>query len=469
MRKAGILMPIASLPSKYGCGSFGKEAYTFVDKIAKGGFAYWQILPLNPLGYGNSPYQPYSSYAMDELYISLDFLVQLGLLDQVPSFHRHHKRIAYDVVRQVHTKYLRQAFNRFSQDSNYLHFIQQQWVKEYALFTAFKHLNHHTEWTMWNPSMKDFPIHPSIDIDMYKHEIDYHMFVQYIAYQQWMDLKRYANRKGIEMIGDVPFYVGMDSADVWAHRRDFLLDKDGRPTFVAGVPPDYFSKTGQRWGNPIYDWKYMQEDHFTFWLERLAYAGKIFDQVRIDHFRAFDTYWKIPVSCPTAVEGEWIEAPGYAFFDTLFSKYPAIKILAEDLGDLRDEVIQLRNHYHLTGMKVLQFDFAEIASLPDEHCLVYTGTHDNDTLYAWYRHQTRLKQRSLRQYLYHLGYRKHRFVSNAIAYALDSRASMVIVPMADWIHAGREARINLPGKVDTTNWSWRMKDIHALLKKSQRI
>ena len=470
MRKAGILMPVASLPGRHGCGTFGKEAYDFVKMMHQSGLGIWQLLPLNPLGYGNSPYQPYSSYAVDELYISLDVLVQQGLLEKVPSYHRNDDEIQYEEVRQYHDKYLRLAYQKFEKDEAYESFIKQSWVKEYAIFKTFKVANNLRPWNEWEKEQKDYPINQKLDLSKYEDEIAYQMFLQFVLHQQWHALKKYANSLGIQMVGDIPFYVGLDSADVWAHRENFLLDQDGRPTFIAGVPPDYFSATGQRWGNPIYDWKFMKKDKFTFWIERLSYMGKMFDVVRVDHFRAFDTYWKIPADCPTAIEGEWIEAPGYELFDTLFKQYPNLTIVAEDLGDLRPEVLELRDHYKFRGMRIVQFTFDPEGMEEDKtHLLVYTGTHDNDTTYSWYCKQPASLRRKMRQYLWKHGYRKHSFVDDVIDYSLDSNADMVIIPMSDWIHAGSQARLNMPGSVGAPNWMWRMKDLRAFAKRIKQI
>ena len=470
MRKAGILMPVASLPGRHGCGTFGKEAYDFVKMMHQSGLGIWQLLPLNPLGYGNSPYQPYSSYAVDELYISLDVLAQQGLLKKVPSYHRNDDEIQYEEVRQYHDKYLRLAYQKFEKDEAYESFIKQSWVKEYAIFKTFKVANNLRPWNEWEKEQKDYPINQKLDLSKYEDEIAYQMFLQFVLHQQWHALKKYANSLGIQMVGDIPFYVGLDSADVWAHRENFLLDQDGRPTFIAGVPPDYFSATGQRWGNPIYDWKFMKKDKFTFWIERLSYMGKMFDVVRVDHFRAFDTYWKIPADCPTAIEGEWIEAPGYELFDTLFKQYPNLTIVAEDLGDLRPEVLELRDHYKFRGMRIVQFTFDPEGMEEDKtHLLVYTGTHDNDTTYSWYCKQSASLRRKMRQYLWKHGYRKHSFVDDVIDYSLDSNADMVIIPMSDWIHAGSQARLNMPGSVGAPNWMWRMKDLRAFAKRIKQI
>jgi 4-alpha-glucanotransferase len=261
-------------------------------------------------------------------------------------------------------------------------------------------------------------------------------------------------------MGDLPFYVGIDSADVWASRQNFLLDKKGHPRFIAGVPPDYFSATGQRWGNPIYDWEYMRQDKFQFWIERLSYTERLFDQVRVDHFRAFDTYWKIKASCPTALDGEWVEAPGYELFDELFAKEPELQIVAEDLGDLRAEVLELRDHYSFRGMRVIQFSFDPKGMEEDKtHLLVYTGTHDNAPIYGWYREKTRKERRDMRRYLWKHGYHKHSFSWDIIDYSLRSKADMVIIPMSDWLHLGSDARLNLPGTVGAPNWMWRINDL----------
>lgn len=463
-------MPVASLPGRHGCGTFGKEAYDFVKMIHQSGLGIWQLLPLNPLGYGNSPYQPYSSYAVDELYISLDVLAQQGLLEMVPSYHRNDDAIQYEEVRQYHDKYLRLAYQKFEKDEAYESFIKKPWVKEYAIFKTFKVANHLRPWIEWDKDQKDYPINQTLDLSKYDDEIAYQMFLQFVLYQQWHALKKYANSLGIQMVGDIPFYVGLDSADVWAHRENFLLDQDGRPTFIAGVPPDYFSATGQRWGNPIYDWDFMKKDKFTFWIERMSYMGEMFDVVRVDHFRAFDTYWKIPADCPTAIEGEWIEAPGYELFDTLFKQYPNLTIVAEDLGDLRPEVLELRDHYKFRGMRIVQFTFDPEGMEEDKkHLLVYTGTHDNDTTYSWYCQQPASLRRKMRQYLWKHGYRKHSFVDDVIDYSLDSNADMVIIPMSDWIHAGSQARLNMPGSVGAPNWMWRMKDLRAFAKRIKQI
>lgn len=461
MRKAGILFPVAALPDRHGCGSFGKEAFRFIDLIAEMGFSIWQILPLNPLGLGNSPYMPYSSYALDDIYLDLDGLAEQGLLDTVPSFHRRAKKVDYAAVRKFREPYLREAYANFKPDLNYVNFSFQDWVRDYALFRTFQKLFPGKSWVEWPLIYKEEPEKNEVLLKPYEEEILYQVWLQYELFLQWKKLKQYANDRDVEIMGDLPFYVGLDSADCWGHKNQFKLSEDGRPSCVAGVPPDYFSATGQRWGNPIYDWDVMEKDGFLFWLSRLTYTRRLYDIVRLDHFRAFDTYWEIPADCPTAIDGRWVEAPGYKLFDALFALEPETRIVAEDLGDLRAQVLELRDHYEFRGMRVLQFDFPPMNGEADkEHLLVYSGTHDNDTTYAWYRSFPAGKQRTMRQYLRKLGYRDSSFMNNLLSYAMFAQADMVIVPLQDWIHLGKGNRYNQPG-TSAGNWEWRLVDFSA--------
>ena len=391
MRETGILMPVSSLPSRTGVGELGRETKDFLDYLKEAGVKIWQILPLNPVGYGNSPYQPYSSCAGDEIYISLETLYEQGLLkDLPPAFLEKETHVRYDQVRAWKESYLREAFSRFEETDDYKTFAQQSWVLEYGMFRALKEKNENRCWNEWDTADKTWPeAKKEVPLEI-AHEAAYQMFLQYIFFCQWMEIKKTANENGIQIMGDVPFYVGVDSVDVWAGKDNFLLDTDGRPTFIAGVPPDYFSATGQRWGNPIYDWDYLKENGYQFWVDRIGYSSQLFDIIRIDHFRAFDTFWKIPATCPTAIEGEWIEAPGYEVIDTLLEKIPEVNLVAEDLGDLRPEVLELKEHYHFKGMKILVFSidtsgkYAKDIFHDVENMIIYTGTHDNDTLMEWY-------------------------------------------------------------------------------------
>lgn len=461
-RAAGVLMPVASLPSKEGTGTLGREAYKFVDLLSEMGFRIWQILPLNPLGYGNSPYQPFSSYAGDALYVDLELLRRAGYSggegdDWVPE--GDPGRIDYERARAWKEPRLRGAYEAFRRkgrpEPEFASFCKMEWVYPYAVFMAMKRSNGMRCWNEWPPEQRDWFKNRSCDLTALEDEIGYQMFVQYFFYNQWMALKDYANRKGVSIMGDVPFYVGLDSMDVWASREDFLLTGDGRPTHVAGVPPDFFSATGQRWGNPIYNWQKLTEKDFTFWVNRLKYSSRLYDIVRIDHFRAFDTYWKIPASCPTAVEGEWVEAPGYAFFLELYRKLPGIRIVAEDLGDLRPEVLKLRDDLGLMGMNIAQFTLPH-REWSEEHQLIYTGTHDNQTVQGWYAGLSAGDRRLLRKKLAKYGPAKERAYHLVLRYVLESKAALAVVPLADILGLDDKARLNTPGTVGSPNWQWRL-------------
>lgn len=280
-------------------------------------------------------------------------------------------------------------------------------------------------------------------------------------YTQWLQLKAYANSRGISIMGDVPFYVGLDSVDVWTSREDFLLDEEYRPSFVAGVPPDYFSATGQRWGNPIYNWDNLEKNSFTFWINRLKYSSELYDIIRIDHFRAFDTYWKIVASCETAVDGQWMEAPGYALFDELYRQMPTIRIVAEDLGDLRPEVLVLRDHYGLMGMNVAEFSLPHSDAV-ERHQLIYTGTHDNQTVTGWYRSMSKTQQAKVRKCLAKYSNPGESIAKKMVRFVYGSCACLAIIPAADILGLDDIARLNTPGTVGSPNWEWRMEDFSAL-------
>lgn len=464
-------MPVSALPSRTGVGELGAYAYEFVDALKENGVKIWQILPLNPVGYGNSPYQPYSSCAGDELYISLDLLYEGGLLkEKAPSFRENAKTVDYDAVRAFKEPYLKEAFANFQETEEYREFTRQTWVYEYAVFRALKKANGNACWNEWKAEDKAWPEVPAPLAKEQEDEAAYQMFLQYEFFTQWMAVKKHANENGIQIMGDVPFYVGVDSVDVWGGKDNFLLDTDGRPIFIAGVPPDYFSATGQRWGNPIYDWDYMKKNGYQFWVDRIGYNQKLFDIIRIDHFRAFDTYWKIPASCPTAIEGEWVEAPGYEVIDTLLEKIPGVSLVAEDLGDLRPEVLTLKEHYHLKGMKILIFSlktdgkYAYDEFHDVENMIIYTGTHDNDTLMEWYQGLTTAAKRKLRRFLKRKGFGQGSIKDRLLGYTWKSRAEYAVVPMADILGLGQEGHINTPGTVGSPNWEWRMPDMARMKK-----
>ena len=474
-RSAGVLMPVASLPSADGAGSFGKEAYKFIQVLARMGVTIWQILPLNPLGFGNSPYQPYSSFAGDELYIDLELLEKDGYLHQERKPFTEGEssgRIAYDRVRAYKEPYLREAYRNFwekdSTRERFLKFRKMDWVYPYAVFAALKKQNDLRCWNEWPKEQQDWILDQKYDISPLEDEIQYQMFLQYMFFCQWRRLKKYANKNGVRIMGDIPFYVGIDSLDVWQCREDFLLDKDGRPRFIAGVPPDYFSTTGQRWGNPIYDWDNLEKNNFNFWVKRLKYSCKLYDIIRIDHFRAFDTYWKIPSSCETAVEGEWVEAPGYKLFDRVLEALPDIQIVAEDLGDLRDEVLELRDHYHFMGMNIAEFSLHSKEGAK-EHQLIYTGTHDNQTVAGWYQDLDEQEQKKVRRKLMLYGMPWESISTKLVRFVYRSEASMAIVPLMDILELDDTARLNTPGTVGSPNWEWRLTDLDRLRRYQKRM
>ena len=475
-KELGVLLPVASLPSPWGVGDLGEEAYRLSDLLAKFGFGIWQILPLNPLGFGNSPYQPYSSFAGDEIYISLERLVSDGLLMEQELPERAMAgscRIDYAKARERKLPCLLKAFDRFRPEGNgdYADFASWPWVRQYGIYKAFAKENEGKCWNQWPDWQKFWPERQEGDLEPYREEIDRQIFFQYLFYRQWKELKEYANKKGLRIMGDVPFYVGLDSQDVWGGKANFLLDEEGRPSYIAGVPPDYFSATGQRWGNPIYDWEYQREHQYSFWSERIGYNGRLYDILRVDHFRAFDTFWKIPASCPTAVEGEWVEAPGYEVLNRILGDHPRLTLVAEDLGLLRPQVYDLRDHYGFPGMKILQFTIdvsgkrAVDRMQNSENLIVYTGTHDNASIREWYEGLSVSGRRKVRRFLKEQGCTWKSPSERLLEYALRCPARFVILPAADILGQGSEGRINTPGTVGSPNWEWRLKSLDELKKR----
>lgn len=474
MRKAGLLMPVSSIPSDYGVGDFGQGSRRFIEYMEECGLHIWQILPLNPLGYGNSPYQPYSSFAGDEIYLDLKQLFQEGLLETLPKpFRKNAETVDYEAVRSYKQTYLKEAFEHFVENQEYEDFKSMEWVYPYGVFLTLKKHNDMKCWNEWETKHKNWIQNQEFDLTEFDHDIRYEMFVQYMFFCQWNGIKEYAHKKGIQIMGDIPFYVGIDSLDVWMNQEEFLLDAEGKPTFIAGVPPDYFSADGQRWGNPIYNWDTMEKNGFAFWKKRFGYNGTLFDIIRIDHFRAFDTYWKIPCTCPTAVEGEWIEAPGYLLFDSLLKEFPDAKIVAEDLGDMRPEVYTLRDAYEFPGMKIIQFTFDPLEhnnSFEDrENMIVYTGTHDNETIKGWLIGQPEEVRLATERELYARGYEENSETANFLCYTLDNLADTAILPVQDLLELSNEGRLNTPGTLGSPNWEWRMPDMKGLQENKQFI
>ena len=471
-RTAGVLLPISALPSQYAIGDFGKEAYQFIDYLKETSMHIWQILPLNPLGYGNSPYQPFSSKAGEPLYISLDLLYEEGYIHKPTYNNSPSSYVDYELIKKYKAPYFKEAFENFKLNKKlqigYDTFIKENdWVYYYAVFYTLKYLNGEVCWIDWKKEDKDW-IETKIPLTHHQDLVQQNMFLQYIFFKQWFQLKKYANQNDVQILGDLPFYVGIDSLDVWMNQENFLLDGNKNPTYIAGVPPDYFSPTGQRWGNPIYDWDYLEENDFEFWIDRIHFSSKMYDYIRIDHFRAFDTYWKIPSRCPTAIEGEWIEAPGFKFFNLLYKKYPSINIIAEDLGDLRDEVYELRDNFKLPGMQVIQFHLNPKKKNPllenTKNMVIYTGTHDNQTLFSWYLELPFDTRRNIWTYLVKKGYKEKTIDVKILHYCLDSKAKLVIFPIQDILCMKDEARINTPGTLGSPNWEFSLQSFNELYK-----
>lgn len=474
-RVAGILLPISSLNSGEGVGDFGKAAYNFIDIISDIGFKIWQILPLNPLGYGNSPYQPYSSYAGDEIYISLEKLFEEKLLRESPPKIINTNKVDYAKVRQYKEKYLKKAFKNFSENEEYQNFKKNETIFNYAVFLTFKKINKLLPWNKWARPMKNWIIDKKLDLICYRENIEYEIFVQYIFHKQWMELKKYANLKNVKIMGDIPIYVGFDSQDVWENRDAFLLNKLGNPKLIAGVPPDNFSKTGQRWGNPIYNWDNIQKDDFRFWVDRIGYNYNMYDIIRIDHFRAFDTYWCINPRNKTAMKGKWVEAPGYELFEKIFKVFPDIQIVAEDLGDIREQVLRLRDYFGLKGMIILQYAFdskdmtksrKSIKRFNKKDSIIYTGTHDNQTVVGWYNNLSNDMKKYVQKILKKQNCTDDNIVNSIMEYLFKSNSDYAIIPLQDIIGLGDESRINTPSTLNDINWTYKFTDMEKLKEKS---
>ena len=469
MRECGILMPISSLPGPYGIGSFGKEAYKFVDFLAQAGQQVWQILPLSPTGYGDSPYQSCSAFAGNPYFIDLDVLAEQGLLKEeeyrtldwgTPD------KVDYGKLYQQRFEVLRKAHERFCawrpEEYGAFCFAQRHWLEDYALYMAAKKANQMAAYQDWPQPLRTRQPEALQQLRQeYSHEMDFWKFIQYQFDTQWQSLKAYANGKGVRIMGDIPIYVAADSADAWAGKELFQMDEDARPTRVAGCPPDYYSEDGQLWGNPLYDWDYHQKTDYAWWATRIRHALRWYDVLRIDHFRAFDTYYAIPAESTTARVGEWEQGPGIQMFQSLEAQLGKLPIVAEDLGDLFDSVRQLLRQTGYPGMKVLQFAFdpsCDSEYLPHNHipgCVVYPGTHDNTTLRDWL---DTAGEGELAKATAYLGLNKEEGdVQGMLRGVLSSCGQLVVIPLADWLELGAEARLNTPGTA-SGNWIWRVEE-----------
>lgn len=470
MRESGILLPISSLPSGFGIGCFSKEAYTFVDQLASAGQKYWQILPLGPTSYGDSPYQSFSTYAGNPYFIDLEVLIREGVLTQkecdAADFGQDPRAVDYGKVYKARFKLLRMAYERsyITQNPDFMAFCSENswWLEDYALFMAVKNFFGDECWDQWP---EDIRKRYGFALDYYREklyfDIEFYKYMQFQFTCQWQKLKSYAGQKGIRIIGDIPIYVAYDSADTWAHPELFQLDEDNVPVAVAGCPPDGFAADGQLWGNPLYRWDYHKRMHYGWWMRRISHCFKLFDIVRIDHFRGFDEYYSIPYGDDTAQNGHWEKGPGMDLFHTMKEELGERNIIAEDLGFLTETVYKLLRDSGYPGMKVLQFAFDTSENSDyltykyDRNCVVYTGTHDNDTTMGWYEHLTDWDRDVALRYMNSFHTPKEEQHWDLISLAMRSVADTCIIPVQDYLGLGSEARINTPSTLGD-NWKWRM-------------
>lgn len=468
MRTCGVLLPIPSLPSKYGIGCFSREAYEFVDKLKAAGQKNWQILPLGPTGYGDSPYQSFSTFAGNPYYIDLEQLIQDGLLTEEEceacDFGDNDRYIDYEKIYFGRFPILRKAFERFEPDEEFSRFCEENayWLEDYSLYMAVKDANEGKSWIEWEEGIRNRePEAMKKAKEELKDDIAFYRFQQYEFMKQWTALKTYANDQGIRIIGDIPIYVAFDGADTWANPEMFQFTEENLPSAVAGCPPDAFSATGQLWGNPLYKWEYHKKQGYEWWMRRVKYCFELYDIIRIDHFRGFDAYYSIPYGDKTAENGHWEEGPGYDLFRTMKEKLGDLPIIAEDLGFLTDSVMQLLKDTGYPGMKVLQFAFDSRDEsdyqphLYTNNCVVYTGTHDNDTVLGWDKAISDGDRKYAREYMRNEGSEGEQLAWDFICTALRSVADMAIIPIQDYLALGSEARINTPSTLGD-NWKWRM-------------
>ncbi len=454
---------ISSLPSRYGIGSLGRESFEFTDFLSSAGQTVWQILPISPTGFGDSPYSPLSAFAGNPYFISLELLAFEHLLtdEELEQAVTYSETVDYGFVYSTRSRLLKLAADRFAGDKRYDDFVSNNayWLDDYSFFMALKSYFGSRPLDEWDDAVRFAePDETERLRTELSYEIEVFKRIQYFFQKQFTMLKNYAAARGVRLLGDIPVYVPYDSADFFAERKNFLTDSDGRPSLVSGVPPDYFSESGQLWGTPVYDWKFMKSDGYKWWLARLRRQSELFDAVRIDHFRGFSEFWAVPAGARDAKEGSWLKACGKELFKAVSKELPTLEILAEDLGTIDDGVHELLDETGFAGMKVLQFAFdgSDSAYLPKnytENCIVYTGTHDNDTSKGFLDSDSDEAKRALEL----LGEGSDSAVRRFIRLAMQSVAALCIIPMQDWLEKDSTARMNTPS-TDIGNWCWRLKD-----------
>ena len=486
MRASGILMGISSIPSKYGIGCFSKEAYDFVDQLEKAGQQYWQILPLGPTGYGDSPYQSVSTFAGNPYFIDLEELIKKELLTkeecEACDWGGSESYVDYEKMYLSRYKLLRKAYEKADLKTNpdYAEFLKEEkdWLQDYCLFMAIKNDQKGICWIDWPEELKDR--HSKAVKEAEKElaeEIEFYRFQQYCFTTQWRKLKAYANKKGISIIGDVPIYVALDSSDAWANPEMLQFDEDYNPKAVAGCPPDAFSATGQLWGNPLYDWKALKKDGYGWWVQRMTHCMELYDVVRIDHFRGFDEYFSIPYEAETAVDGHWEKGPGMDLFWKVREALGEKPVIAEDLGYVTDSVRELVRDSGFPGMKVLEFAFDSRDSgcandyLPHNYpvnSVAYTGTHDNETLAGWWGSISKDEQKLTREYLCDTYTPEAELNKSLISLIMRSAAKWCVIPMQDYLGLDNKCRMNTPSTVGT-NWKWRIRKNQLSVKLQKEI
>lgn len=471
MRASGILLPISSLPSKYGIGTFSKSAYGFIDILKEAGQRYWQILPLGPTGYGDSPYQSFSTFAGNPYFIDLEALIEEGYLTvsecEAYDVGSNPSYVDYEKIYLSRFEILRKAYERSNirEVDSFKKFKEKNafWLKDYALYMAVKNHFKGKSFLFWDDDIKCRE-QSAIDryTKMYSDEIEFNEYIQYMFTKQWESLKEYANKNDIKIIGDIPIYVAFDSADTWANPHLFQLDENRNPVAVSGCPPDAFSPTGQLWGNPLYNWEVHRQEGYSWWITRIAFCLNLYDMLRVDHFRGFDEYYSIPYGDTTAENGHWIKGPGNELFQALHNELGNdINIIAEDLGFMTESVKELLKDTGYPGMKVLEFAFDsrdDSDHLPHNYVrnsIVYTGTHDNDTIHGWYQSISREDKEFAKEYLNNYNTKRKDIHWDYIRLASGSVAKLCIIPIQDYLGLGREARINTPSTLGD-NWKWRM-------------